>query len=154
MAAQASTKVTGVCKWFDTTKGYGFISVNNSNVDIFVHQSDIFAKGFRSLMAGESVEFEILTQRNGRRKAISVTGPNGTYVKGAEKPNKNNNNNNKNNKKNKNYNKRKETQDSFNIAVTNDGIPMTDDMVDELLCQGIKPWDDDAGAALAVLYDW
>ena len=74
---------TGVCKWFDTTKGFGFIVPDDGSSDVFVHQTDIQAEGFRSLADGESVEFEVVEDSNGRRKATSVTGPGGSDVQGA-----------------------------------------------------------------------
>ncbi len=48
----------GVVKWFDTKKGYGFIKQHDGN-DVFVHFSGITGEGFKSLRAGEEVEFEI-----------------------------------------------------------------------------------------------
>ncbi len=48
----------GSVKWFDTKKGYGFIE-QPSGEDIFVHYSGIEGDGFKSLRAGEEVEFEI-----------------------------------------------------------------------------------------------
>jgi cold shock CspA family protein len=74
----------GVCKWFDTTKGYGFIAIDGEDVDIFVHQTDIYAEGFRSLAEGESVEFIVNTDPKTKKlKATEVTGPEGAYVQGA-----------------------------------------------------------------------
>lgn len=48
----------GFVKWFDTKKGYGFIEQPGGE-DIFVHYSGIVGDGFKSLRAGEEVEFEI-----------------------------------------------------------------------------------------------
>jgi CspA family cold shock protein len=48
----------GVVKWFDTKKGYGFIEQTGGD-DVFVHFSGIAGDGFKSLRAGEEVEFEI-----------------------------------------------------------------------------------------------
>ncbi len=45
-------------KWFDTKKGYGFIKQPNGG-DVFVHYSGILGDGFKSLRAGDEVEFEI-----------------------------------------------------------------------------------------------
>ncbi len=45
-------------KWFDTKKGYGFIKQPDGD-DVFVHFSGIMGEGFKSLRAGEEVEFEI-----------------------------------------------------------------------------------------------
>jgi CspA family cold shock protein len=48
----------GLVKWFDTKKGYGFIEQPEGD-DIFVHYSGSVGDGFKSLRAGEEVEFEI-----------------------------------------------------------------------------------------------
>ena len=48
----------GVVKWFNNEKGYGFVS-RDSGGDIFVHQSAIQADGFRSLVEGDKIEFEV-----------------------------------------------------------------------------------------------
>ncbi len=48
----------GFVKWFDTKKGYGFIEQPGGE-DVFVHFTGILGNGFRSLRAGEEVEFEI-----------------------------------------------------------------------------------------------
>lgn len=52
-------KITGVVKWFDTERGYGFISCNNGN-DVFVHHSQVKEKGNdKDLHEGESLTFDI-----------------------------------------------------------------------------------------------
>ena len=73
---------TGRVKWFDTAKGFGFIVPDDGSNDVFVHQTAIQAEGFRSLANEEAVEFRVVTDK-GRRKAVEVTGPNGTAVQGA-----------------------------------------------------------------------
>ena len=53
---------TGVVKWFNNAKGYGFISFNDQgqdDVDVFAHFSSIEMDGFRTLKRGEPVEFEL-----------------------------------------------------------------------------------------------
>jgi cold shock CspA family protein len=72
----------GTVKWFDTLKGYGFITPDDGTADVFVHQSVIKAPGFRSLADGEAVEYQI-EMDNGRKKAVAVTGPEGDDVQGA-----------------------------------------------------------------------
>jgi CspA family cold shock protein len=49
---------TGIVKWFDDGKGYGFIS-RDSGDDVFVHYSAIEGEGFRSLRENQRVEFEV-----------------------------------------------------------------------------------------------
>jgi len=56
---------TGVVKWFNDKKGYGFIS-RDSGDDVFVHHSSIVAEGFRSLVEGDRVEFKITQQQKGK----------------------------------------------------------------------------------------
>jgi len=77
--------IKGQVKWFDVKKGFGFIVPTDGGEDVFVHQTDIHARGFRSLAEGEEVEFEVVEEDNGRRKAKGVTGPEGDYVQGAPK---------------------------------------------------------------------
>jgi len=75
---------TGTVKWFNTVKGFGFILPDEEGMpDVFIHQTEIYAEGFRSLMDGESVEYQLTTDDNNRHKAVSVTGPNGARVAGA-----------------------------------------------------------------------
>jgi CspA family cold shock protein len=50
---------TGTVKWFSDQKGYGFITVDGEEKDVFVHFSAIESQGFRSLQEGERVEFTV-----------------------------------------------------------------------------------------------
>jgi cold shock CspA family protein len=76
-------KMTGTVKTFNPTKGFGFIiPADGSQGDVFVHQTNIKANGFRSLAVGEEVEYDIET-RDGRNVAVNVTGPGGASVKGS-----------------------------------------------------------------------
>ncbi|GAB5353421.1 hypothetical protein AAMO2058_000034900 [Amorphochlora amoebiformis] len=76
-------RLKGKCVQYNKKKGYGFIKPAGGGKDVFVYQTSIKAKGFRSLAAGEEVEFEVI-ERNGRTEAINVTGPRGVEVKGAQ----------------------------------------------------------------------
>ena len=49
----------GTVKWFNAEKGYGFITPDGSESDVFVHHSEIQASGFKSLEENQRVEFEI-----------------------------------------------------------------------------------------------
>ena len=49
----------GTVKWFNAEKGYGFITVDDSDQDIFVHYSEIQMDGYRSLQEGQQVEFNV-----------------------------------------------------------------------------------------------
>jgi CspA family cold shock protein len=51
-------RVNGIVKWFNATKGFGFIEVED-NDDVFVHYSNISAEGYKSLNEGDKVEFDI-----------------------------------------------------------------------------------------------
>ena len=58
-------RTTGVVKWFNDGKGYGFITPDASDKDCFVHYSAIQAEGFRSLAEGERVEFDLIDGEKG-----------------------------------------------------------------------------------------
>jgi CspA family cold shock protein len=50
---------TGTVKWFNSSKGYGFIVPDDGSEDLFIHHSDIKSEGYASLDEGQKVEFEI-----------------------------------------------------------------------------------------------
>lgn len=56
---------SGVVKWFNAEKGYGFITVDEGGQDVFVHYSAIEMNGYRSLAEGQRVEFEVGTGDKG-----------------------------------------------------------------------------------------
>jgi CspA family cold shock protein len=56
---------TGIVKWFNDKKGYGFIS-RESGDDVFVHHTSIIAEGFRSLAEGDRVEFGLKQEQKGQ----------------------------------------------------------------------------------------
>jgi CspA family cold shock protein len=49
---------TGIVKWFNDDKGYGFITPDDGGKDLFVHHSGVVGEGFKSLAEGAKVEFE------------------------------------------------------------------------------------------------
>ena len=55
----------GTVKWFNSEKGYGFISNDNGGDDVFVHFSAIQGNGFKTLAEGQRVEFEITNGAKG-----------------------------------------------------------------------------------------
>lgn len=62
---------TGTVKWFNITKGYGFIQPEDGGKDVFVHISALEAAGIRSLNEGQRVEFEIANNR-GKDAAANI----------------------------------------------------------------------------------
>jgi CspA family cold shock protein len=60
--------VQGTVKWFNESKGFGFLS-QESGPDVFVHHSEIKADGYRSLNEGDKVQFEITQSPKGPRAA-------------------------------------------------------------------------------------
>ncbi|KAL4327290.1 hypothetical protein AHAS_Ahas13G0085300 [Arachis hypogaea] len=79
------SRVCGKVKWFNDQKGFGFITPDDGGEELFVHQSSIRSEGFRSLAEGESVEFAIESDPDGRTKAVDVTGPDGSNVQGSRR---------------------------------------------------------------------
>jgi len=51
--------VTGTVKWFNESKGYGFIAPSDGSADVFVHFSTIVGSGFKTLAEGQTVNFEV-----------------------------------------------------------------------------------------------
>lgn len=58
----------GKVKWFDAQKGYGFIQADEGK-DVFVHYSAIETEGFKSLVEGDEVEFEVVDSAKGPQAA-------------------------------------------------------------------------------------
>ncbi len=64
---------TGTVKWFNPTKGYGFIQQDDGSKDAFVHISAVERAGLDTLREGQKVEFELVTGRNGKSAAENLT---------------------------------------------------------------------------------
>jgi len=63
---------TGTVKWFNTTKGFGFIAPDNGGKDVFVHISAVERAGLTGLADDQKVEFELESGRDGRESAGSI----------------------------------------------------------------------------------
>jgi CspA family cold shock protein len=63
---------TGTVKWFNDSKGFGFITPSDGGQDLFVHFSAIAASGFKSLKEGQQVSFEIVDGPKGKQAANVV----------------------------------------------------------------------------------
>jgi CspA family cold shock protein len=58
-------RVTGTVKWFNDSKGFGFITPEDGSKDCFVHHTAIQGTGFKSLREGEQVEFDMVEGQKG-----------------------------------------------------------------------------------------
>jgi CspA family cold shock protein len=62
---------TGIVKWFNPTKGYGFIQPENGGADVFVHISAVEQAGLTTLTEGQRVGYELATQK-GKTSAVKL----------------------------------------------------------------------------------
>ncbi len=62
----------GTVKWFNTTKGYGFIAPDDGGKDVFVHISAVERSGLTGLADNQKVSFDIESGRDGRSSAVNL----------------------------------------------------------------------------------
>ncbi|XP_050342468.1 protein lin-28 homolog [Nymphalis io] len=84
VAAVTGVTRRGRCKWFNVSKGWGFITPDDGGQDVFVHQSVIQMPGFRSLGDEELVEFECKESDKGL-EATRVSGPSAVDCQGSHR---------------------------------------------------------------------
>lgn len=63
---------TGTVKWFDETKGFGFIMPDDGGNDVFVHISAVQESGMERLLENQKVEYELVDGRDGRKAAANL----------------------------------------------------------------------------------
>jgi CspA family cold shock protein len=63
----------GVVKWFNPTKGFGFVAPDDGGKDVFVHISAVQKAGMRTLTQGQKIQFDMESQKDGRQAAVNLT---------------------------------------------------------------------------------
>jgi cold shock protein len=66
------TMAKGTVKWFNATKGFGFIAPESGGKDVFVHVTALERAGIRQLNDGQAVTFDVESGRDGRESAINL----------------------------------------------------------------------------------
>jgi len=65
----------GTVKWFNTVKGFGFITPDAGGADIFVHYSQILSEGYKDLKEGQQVQFELVsTPKGDLANSVTIVG--------------------------------------------------------------------------------
>ena len=67
---------TGTVKWFNPTKGYGFIEPSDGGKDVFVHISAVERAGMTSLNEGQKISYEVVPGQNGKSSAENLSAEN------------------------------------------------------------------------------
>lgn len=62
----------GTIKWFNATKGYGFIQPEDGTADVFVHISDVQRSGLQELREGDKISFDVQRGQNGKMSACNL----------------------------------------------------------------------------------
>ncbi len=65
-------RMTGKVKWFNATKGYGFVQPDQGGPDVFVHISAVQEAGLRGLNENQKIEFELEPGKNGKTSAVRL----------------------------------------------------------------------------------
>jgi cold shock protein len=63
----------GIVKWFNPSKGFGFVEPADGGKDVFVHISAVQKAGMRTLAQGQKISFEMESQKDGRAAAVNLT---------------------------------------------------------------------------------
>lgn len=62
----------GTVKWFNATKGYGFIQPEDGSNDVFVHITAVQAAGMKDLQEGQSISYDLEDAKNGKKTAVNL----------------------------------------------------------------------------------
>ena len=73
ISLETKRMATGTVKWFNPTKGYGFIQPEDGSKDAFVHISAVERAGLTTLVEGQKVQYELVQGRNGRASAENLS---------------------------------------------------------------------------------
>ena len=73
MTKRNNTMATGTVKWFNATKGFGFIAPDGGSKDVFVHISAVERSGLTGLADNQKVSFDIESGRDGRESAVNLS---------------------------------------------------------------------------------
>lgn len=63
----------GIVKWFNPTKGFGFVAPDDGGKDVFVHISAVQKAGMRTLTQGQKIQFDMESQKDGRQAAVNLS---------------------------------------------------------------------------------